>query len=586
MLALALLCLPFGKRDFLFTLRILAADSLQGRRAGTPYEQKAAEFLAKELRKSGIPPLLDSGYFQTFDVFLTSGYDTAQTRAWLITPHDTVELLPGRDFVPLSFSSSGEGEFPLQFAGYGITTTKYRYDDYHGSDVTGMGVVVFRHEPREKDPQGLFGTPFPSLFSDLRYKARNAREHGARAVILVTDPLHDDDALTPFPRDIAAEDAGILALQIRREVLAPFFPFDSLYQAIEKDLNPHPFRPESLRLKVRIAIMRKNFPSRNVLAVIPGKDPASGWIILGAHYDHLGLGGPGSGALDPDTLAPHNGADDNASGVAMVLALARYLRKNPLRHNVLVAFWGAEEIGALGSAYFVKHMPVPKESVLLYVNFDMVGRLNEEGRLWVTGSGTAKEFDTLFARVDTSGLGPLLLEFSPEGFGGSDHMNFYTAGIPVTFFFTGVHEDYHRITDDVDKINWKGMARVATYALRFLKTVDRLDSLTYQETGGRMGVQTGDGRMKVRLGIIPDYTFSGPGVRVMGVQEGGPAALAGIRKGDVLLALDGNRLEDLYAYMSVLSDRNWGDTLRATVVRNGDTLQILLPLIRKQEEAP
>ncbi len=585
MFVLALLCLPFGGRDFVFTLNVLASDSLQGRRAGTPYERKAAEFLSRELRGSGIVPLMDSGYFQTFEVSLTLGYDTARTRAWLITPHDTVELLPGKDFVPLSFSSSGEEESALQFAGYGITTRKYRYDDYHGSDVTDKGVVVFRHEPREKDPKGLFGTPFPSLFSDLRYKARNAREHGARAVILVTDPLHQEDELVAFPRNVTAEDAGILALQIRREILAPYIPFDSLHQAIENDLNPHPYEPESLRLKVRIAIERKSLPSRNVLAVIPGKEPASGWIVLGAHYDHLGLGGPGSGALDPDTLAPHNGADDNASGVAMVLALARYLARHPLRHNVLVAFWGAEEIGALGSAHFVKHMPIPKESVLVYVNFDMVGRLNDEGRLVVTGSGTAREFDSLFARVDTTGLG-LSLEFSPEGFGGSDHMNFYTAGIPVTFFFTGVHEDYHRITDDVDRINLEGMARVATYALRFLKTVDRLDHLTYQETGGRMEVQTGDRRMKVRLGIIPDYTFQGPGVRVTGVRKGGPADFAGIQKGDVFLAFDGDTLEDLYAYMSVLSDHNWGDTLRATVVRNGDTLQILLPLIRKQEEAP
>lgn len=576
-----ILLLPFVGDDFVFPLSVLASDSLQGRRAGTIFEEKAARFLAGELEKHGIRPFADSGYVQTFEVSLTRGYDTTLTRAWLITSRETLELQPGKDFVPLSFSSSGEGEFPLQFAGYGITTKKYRYDDYHGSDVSDMGVVVFRHEPREKDPKGLFGTPFPSLFSDLRYKARNAREHGAKAVIFVTDPLHPEDELIPFPRNVSTEDAGILALQIRREILAPYIPFDSLHEAIEKDLNPHPFRPESLRLKVHIAIERKSLPSRNILARIPGRDPESGWIILGAHYDHLGLGGPGSGALDPDTLAPHNGADDNASGVAMVLALARHLRKQPLRHNVLVAFWGAEEIGALGSAYFVKNLPIPKDSVLLYVNFDMVGRLNDEGRLVLTGSGTAKEFDSLFARVDTAGLG-LSLEFSPEGFGGSDHMNFYTAGIPVTFFFTGVHEDYHRITDDVEKINWDGMARVATYALRFLQVVDRLDHLTYQETGGRMEVRTGDVRMKVRLGIIPDYTFKGPGVKVTGVREGGPAFLAGIQKGDVLLAFDTDTLKDLYDYMAILGDHNWGDTLHAVVVRDGDTLSVPLPLVKQE----
>lgn len=584
MLWLGLLALPLGRGDFVFTLSVLASDSLQGRRAGTPFEVKAALFLEKELHQAGIQPFADTGYFQTFDVSLTRGYDSVLTRAWLITPRETLELQPGKDFIPLSFSSSGEADVPLFFAGYGITTKKYRYDDYHGSDVSGMGVVVFRHEPREKDPKGLFGTPFPSLFSDLRFKARNAREHGAQAVIFVTDPLHEDDELTPFPRNVSTEDAGILALQIRREILEPYIPFDSLHQAIDRDLNPHPFKPESLRLKIRISIDRKKLPSRNVLGWIPGKDPASGWIILGAHYDHLGLGGPSSGALDPDTLAVHNGADDNASGVAMVMALARYLRKHPLLHNVLVAFWGAEEIGALGSAYFAKHLPFPKDSVLLYVNFDMVGRLNEEGRLVVTGSGTAKEFDSLFASLDTTGLG-LTLEFSPEGFGGSDHMNFYTAGIPVTFFFTGVHEDYHRITDDVEKINWDGMARVATYALRFLQAVDRLDRLTYQETGGRMEVRTGDVRMKVRLGIIPDYTFKGPGVRVTGVREGGPAFLAGIQKGDILLAFDGDTLEDLYAYMAVLGDHAWGDTLQALVIRDGDTLSLPLPLV-KQEESP
>ncbi len=578
-----LLMLPFQGEAFLPALQVLASDSLQGRRAGTPYERKAAEFLVGQLEEAGIAPFADSGYFQAFEVSLTLGYDTARTRVWLIAPGETLALRPGEDFVPLAFSSSGEAEVPLQFAGYGITTRKYRYDDYHGSDVSGKGVVVFRHEPREKDEEGVFGTPFPSLFSDLRYKARNAREHGARVVVLVTDPLHEDDVLTPFPRNVSAEDAGILALQIRRDIIEKFFPLDSLHRAIEADLNPHPYAPDSLRIRVEIQIHRKTLPSYNVLAQIPGTDPGAGWIVVGAHYDHLGLGGPGSGALDPETLAVHNGADDNASGTAMVLELARYLKRNPLRHHVLVAFWGAEEIGALGSAAFTRNLPLPKEELLLYVNFDMVGRLNEEGRLVITGSGTAEEFDSIFAQVDTAGLG-LRLEFSPEGFGGSDHMNFYLAGVPVTFFFTGVHEDYHRITDDVERINLEGMARVATYALRFLQTVDRYSRLTYRETGGSVHVQTGDRRMKVTLGIVPDYTFSGPGVRVTGVRPGGPAHRAGIQKGDVFLAFDGDTLEDLYAYMAVLGDRSWGDTLQATVIRGGDTLTVAIPLIRKQED--
>lgn len=578
-----LILLPLGEGMFLPTIQVLASDSLQGRRAGTPYEVKAAHYLAHELQRSGIAPFSDSGYLQPFEVSLTLGYETTQTQVWLITPQETLALVPGRDFVPLSFSSSGEEEVPLQFAGYGITTKTYRYDDYHGSDVNGKGVVIFRHEPREQDPKGIFGSPFPSLFSDLRYKARNAKEHGARVVVMVTDPLHEEDDLTPFPRNISAEDAGILALQIRRSILARFFPFDSLYQAIHKDLAPHPFLPESVRIRVRIQINRKTLPSHNVLAKIEGTDPHAGWIILGAHYDHLGMGGPGSGALNPETLAVHNGADDNASGVAMVLALARYFKKHPLRHYLLVAFWGAEEIGALGSAFFTRHLPLPKEKILLYANFDMVGRLNSEGHLIVTGSGTAKEFDSLFSRVNTTDLG-LRLEFSPEGFGGSDHMNFYITGIPVIFFFTGVHEDYHRISDDIDKINLEGMARVGTYALRFLKKVDMLDHLTYQETGSSPRVQTGDRRMKVRLGIVPDYTFAGPGVRVAGVRPDGPAAIAQIRKGDVLWAFDGDTLEDLYAYMAVLGDHRWGDTLQATVIRDQDTLSVRIPLIRDKKE--
>ncbi len=574
----------FSVQDFAPTLQYLASDRLEGRRAGTPWADTAAAYLAQQLQQAGIQPAFKNTYMQPFTVHQVEGYDTARTVVELIRGEDTLRLTAGTDFVPLAFSASSDTGGTLLFVGYGITSMKHHYDDYHGSDATGKVVVVLRHEPREKDSSGVFGAPFPSMYSDLRYKARNAREHGAAAVILVKDAVphpDEEDALLPFRKESSVQDVGIPVVQVLRKHLLAFLNLDSLQQAIDQDLNPHPVEPE-VRVRIRVRILKQDRETRNVVGYIPGTDPrAKDVLVIGGHYDHLGWGGPGSGALDPDTHAVHNGADDNASGTAMTLALARYLKKHPLRHPVMVAFWSAEEIGALGSDYFVKHPPVPLPRIRFYLNFDMVGRLTDSSGLFITGTGTARELDSLSKgwakRTD------LRLTFSPEGFGGSDHMNFYLAGVPVLFFFTGMHEDYHKHTDDADKINYDGMVHIAQLGLDILRQVDTLDTLTYQETqakGTVSGIETGETRKGVRLGVIPDYAFSGKGMRLSGVRKNGPGGRAGLQKGDILIEINGKSIEDIYAYMYALQEVDWGDTLHTRVVRGADTLNLDIPLIQ------
>ncbi len=585
LLALVAQGMLFSVQDFAPTVSYLASDRLEGRRAGTPWADTAAVYLSRQLKEAGIQPVFQDSYFQPFTVHQVEGYDTATTVLELISGEDTLRLYPGKDFVPLAFSGSADTTGALLFAGYGITSMKHHYDDYHGSDPTWKVVVVLRHEPREKDSTGVFGTPFPSMYSDLRYKARNAREHGAAALILVKDGVpHPDekDDLLPFRHESSVQDVGIPVVQVLRKHLTSFLNLDSLQQAIDQDLNPHPAMP-GIQVRIRVRILKRDRETRNVVGLIPGTDPkAKTYQVIGAHYDHLGWGGPGSGALDPDTHAIHNGADDNASGVAMTLAVARYLRKHPLRHPVLVAFWSAEEIGALGSDYFVKHPPVPLKNIRFYLNFDMVGRLTDSSGLFVTGTGTARELDSLSKTWGKQT--DLRLTFSPEGFGGSDHMNFYLGGIPVLFFFTGMHEDYHKHTDDADKINYNGMARIASFALKVLHQVDTLNTLTYQETqakGAVSGIQTGETRRGVRLGVIPDYAFSGKGMRLSGVRKNGPGGRAGLKKGDILIAINGKTIDDIYAYMYALQEVDWGDTLHTRVVRDQDTLNLDIPLIQQ-----
>ena len=310
-------------------------------------------------------------------------------------------------------------------------------------------------------------------------------------------------------------------------------------------------------------------PTQNVVALVPGRDPSlrGEYVVIGAHFDHLGRST--AGAMDPDARdAVRNGADDNASGTAAVLELARLFSARPARRSIVVAHFTGEELGLLGSQWFVDHAPVPMDSVVAMLNFDMVGRLRNE-KLIVYGVATARELPAI---VEEANRAPsLAISAVGDGFGPSDHSSFYAKGIPVLHFFTDLHDDYHRASDDVERIDAAGTARVVGLAERIVREVaDRPARLTAVRAAAPAPTAGGRAGSDVYLGSIPDMSASeAPGLRLSGVRAGSPADAAGLRAGDVIVELGGRPVKDLYGYSDALYSHRPGDRVEIAFLRDG-----------------
>ncbi len=300
---------------------------------------------------------------------------------------------------------------------------------------------------------------------------------------------------------------------------------------------------------------------RNVIGYIDNK--AENTIVIGAHYDHLGMGGESS--LYREGEAIHNGADDNASGVAVLLNLAKNLsEKNaPKNNNYLLMAFSGEEQGLLGSNYFVKNPTINTKKVTYMLNMDMVGRLNAENTLAVHGLGTSP----IFKQVVNANAGDLKIAEHESGVGPSDHTSFYLADIPVLHFFTGQHEDYHKPSDDTEKLNYDGMEVVSNYIFNIIKDLDNQGKLPFKKTKNE-SEQVPD--FKVTLGVVPDYLFTGKGMRIDGISEDRPAQKAGLQKGDIVEKMGENDVTDMMSYMKSLGKFEKGQTAKVTINRNGE----------------
>jgi hypothetical protein len=444
-------------------VQTLAADDMMGRGVDTPGIGLARDYIAAQFKKYGLAPGGTEGYFQRLEV--TTGVETAGLNEARL---GTAELALGSDWNPLGLSASATAEGEVVFAGYGITVENYAYDDYAGIDAKGKIVLVLRYEPPPQDDKSPFGRwPRSSRYATLSAKAANARAHGAAGLILV-DLSSEHDELMSLARGMGREQGDLAAAQIRRETIQAALrsagvSLSDLKAAIDRDQKPRSTAVAGLKARLAVSLKKLSRPTDNVVAVLPGSDPQlkSENIVIGAHYDHLGLGHYGT--MDPKAEGQiHNGADDNASGVAVVLSLAQRFAagRPPPRTLVFVAFTG-EELGLYGSRYFVDHPPFPLTATKAMINLDMVGRM-KDNRLMVNTVDTAKEFRAMIGRA-ADGLD---VDMKATG-GGSDHASFYNKGIPALHFYTGMHEDYHRPTDDWEKLNIGGMVKVsdAVFAL-------------------------------------------------------------------------------------------------------------------------
>ncbi len=305
---------------------------------------------------------------------------------------------------------------------------------------------------------------------------------------------------------------------------------------------------------------------RNVIGFIDNK--ADNTIIIGAHYDHLGYGGDGS--LYRDSIAAiHNGADDNASGVAVMLHLAKRLMKGNINNNYLFMAFSGEEMGLLGSNYFTKNPTLELKNVNYMINMDMVGRLKADSTLAVYGTGTSPRFKQVLRAHNDN----FKLVQKESGVGPSDHTSFYNVDIPVLHFFTGQHEDYHKPSDDHEKLNYQGMETISNYIFNIISDLDDNGKLAFRKTKNESDEVP---RFKVGLGVIPDYLFDGKGMRIDGVSEEKPAQKAGLQKGDVVVKMDTTKVVDLMSYMKVLSTFEEGDSTTVVVDRNGEMIEVAI----------
>ncbi len=576
------------KRD----VEYLASPRLKGRGTGTAELNQAAKYIEREFKRAGLAPAGGKSYFQKFPVTVGAKLGK-QNHLELLEGATRTALRLQQDFVPLNFSESGKADaVEIVFAGFGITAPEYKYDDYTHLDVAGKAVIVLRNEPQKNDEKSAFDGRQPTQYSSIVNKAINARNHGARAMILVNDApgQGEEDSLIKFGSLTGPDNSGILIVQCKRDAVDRWLAAakKSLLQsqkAIDESFQPQSEPLAGVKLVLNISVEHSKAETQNVAGLLRGSDPklAAEAIVIGAHYDHLGLGSSG-GTLAPSQMGtPHPGADDNASGTAAVMELARALsaRRAELKRSIVFLAFSGEELGLLGSAWYTKNPLWPLEKTAAMLNLDMVGRLRSN-RLHVGGMGTSPVFKEIVEAANTTGIE---LSFNPSGFGASDHSSFYVKNLPVLFFFSGLHADYHKPSDTAEKIQYADEARVGDLVLRTAVALasreEKPQFVRVQETRPVTGTG-GTGGYGAYFGSIPDMGEQIEGVKFADVRDGSPAAKAGLKGGDVLVEFAGKPIKNLYDFTYALQAHRPGETVEVVVVRGAERLKVPVKLeVRK-----
>jgi hypothetical protein len=631
----------------------LASDALEGRRTGTPGANGAAHYIAGEFSLLGLRPGMEiarpaktrgenrSRYLQSFPY--VASVELGKNNS--LTLSDSAGFKVSEDWMPLGFSSNSSiNTAEIVFAGYGISSAELKYNDYGVSNAKDRVAIVFAGTPDGENPHGQF-----TQAGQIRFKAAAARAAGARALIIVTDEEKlTEDRLTHLSYDNSGE-AGIPVIVISRNLAARILgAADAKLLEFIKVADARTSAGTTLREPIKgrtlgldVNVVRSESPSFNIIGILPGSDPKlkDEAIVIGAHYDHLGRGGEGS--LAPREGEIHHGADDNASGTAALIELARRLstqRPKPRRTIVFIAFSGEEE-GLIGSSYYVNHPVVPLQKTIAMINMDMIGRLRDQ-KLMIGGIGTAPEWRAMIegqnsaenmataaaneglygtipppsfanlkvnldpkltpvgypvvigangrpvvtaeaANTPMEAVKPFTLTLSEDGYGPSDHSSFYSKQIPVLFFFTGTHNDYHKPSDTSDKINYEGEAKIVSFVERIIRDLDKSDkrptyAVAKSESQGRSG------GFRVYLGTIPNYADSSDGLLLDGVRDASPAAKAGIKAGDKIVKIAGHDVKNVYDYTYALGEMKGGQEYEIEVVRGTERLKLkITPEARK-----
>jgi hypothetical protein len=567
-------------------LTYLSGDECEGRGVETKGIKLAADFVAAEFKKAGLKPGGVNGtYFQPFEIAGPAERGTPNTLTLFGPQKQEIEATYAKQFMPLALSGSATAKAGVVFVGFGITANKLKYDDYKDVDVAGKIVMLLRRAPRWGNKDAPFLQDDDEELATFASKVVNADQHKAAGVLMVNDAksaANGDDMIAFSTLASETSPAKIPVMQIKRELADRLLvtadtDLKTLEADIERDLKPHSFAIPGWTAEEQVTVKRKMLETANVIGVLDGAGPlADETIVFGAHYDHLGYGEVGTLARGEARKAIHHGADDNGSGTTSVIELARRfaaMKDRQGRRLVFMTFSG-EERGLLGSVHYCDHPVFPLDKTVAMVNLDMVGRYNEDkstkkNSLELGGIGSAKSFESFLDELNKTYDFKVTKSYS--GYGPSDHQSFYKKGVPVLFFFTGYHDQYHRPTDTVDHINFAGMKKIVDLSvdigLALCKDEKRPEyvkmALPRRASPGAARVPT--------IGFAPgNYDENEEkGVLVGGVTKDGPAEKAGLKEGDYIVEIAGKPVKNMTGYMFLMRNQKAGEACEFAVMRDG-----------------
>ena len=514
----------------------LASDDFEGREAGSKGETKASDYITKQFKSLGLKSKGTDGYLQPFQ--FTDGAKIGSSTQLIVNNHI---FKVDEDFYPLPYTSNGSITGYIARVGYGINDPALKQDDYYGKANIAKKIFVMESgTPDGNTPHGKFGE-----WTDLRKKLDIAIQRGATAVIFINSDTAQNDPKADWKMRTSPVSIPVLfakgkAAEILKDSIITNCTVGAEVEKIEKT-------------------------GHNILGMID--NGAATTIVIGAHYDHLGYGAEGS--LYRGEPAIHNGADDNASGTAALIELARFLKTSDLKkNNYLIMAYSGEEKGLLGSNYYVKHPTVDLNTINYMINMDMVGRLKpDEKTLLINGTGTSPRWKTLMDSISVDGV---KIKQTESGVGPSDHTSFYLQNLPVLHFFSGTHQDYHKPSDDENLINYEGELSIIHMIENVIRLTNNSGKLAFTKTKDDQNEDAP--KFKVTLGVVPDYAFDGEGMRIDGVTEGRPAAAAGLEPGDVVIQIGEHKVLDMMSYMKALSKFNKGETTKVKVLRHNQEI--------------
>lgn len=565
-------------------VKYLSSDDLEGRFPGTKGDELTDEYIIGKFREYNIDGFKLTGYTQPFEIF-TGVRMSGVNELNVMNDNSLMTYTVEKDFIPMGFSSSGIAEGKLVFAGYGITAGESNYDDYkdvNGNplDVRDKIVIIMKYSPGGTNPHE---NPFEK-YEPLRYKVMKAKEAGAAAVIIIHGAVTEDDKLSKLNFDNVPQNAGIPVMNAKREIVENIllkngYDLSRIKSEIDASKKANSFSLPRSSAIVQVNVEPVRATTNNVLGFIEGSDPVlkDEIIVIGAHKDHLGYGQYGSLYSGNDKQI-HNGADDNASGIAGLLEIAEKFsaERDKLRRSVLFIGFGAEEAGLLGSSYFTKSDFFDKLKIDAMINMDMIGRMQDD-KLIIYGTGTSSVWNAIIDSIN--GKYNFLITKTPDGLGPSDHSSFYVKNIPVLHFFSGTHKDYHSPSDDYEKINSRDQEGIANFVYDVAMTLNnRGSSPDFVKVVTNNDEKRSMGNVKVYVGTIPDYSSTEEGLKLAGVKEGSPAEKGGLKANDLIIKFGDKDVKNIYDYMYAMGEYKPGDEIDVVVMRDKEKVILKVKL--------